>query len=42
MTAYPNRVPHYGPVSPDCPVDCLQTVLSLRSFYPLAAARPAA
>lgn len=38
MTACPYRVPHYGPVTPDCPVDCLQTVLSMASFNRLARA----
>jgi hypothetical protein len=32
------RVPHHGPVTPDCPVECLLTVLSLNSFNPLARA----
>jgi hypothetical protein len=31
-------VPHHGPVSPDCPVECLLTVLSRASFNPLARA----
>ncbi|HTU06834.1 MAG TPA: hypothetical protein VMG13_14880 [Trebonia sp.] len=31
-------VPHHGPVSPGCPVECLLTVLSLYSFNPLARA----
>jgi hypothetical protein len=31
-------VPHYGPVSPDCPVECLRAVLSTGSFNPLARA----
>ena len=34
----PGAVPHHGRVSPDCPVDCLLTVLSMRSFNPLARA----
>ncbi len=34
----PDAVPHHGPVSPDCPVECLQTVLSLMTFNPLARA----
>jgi hypothetical protein len=34
----PGAVPHHGPVSPDCPVDCLMTVLSRMSFHPLARA----
>jgi hypothetical protein len=32
------RVPHHGPVTPDCPVECLLTVLSVNSFNPLARA----
>ena len=31
-------VPHHGPVTPGCPVECLLTVLSLNSFNPLARA----
>jgi hypothetical protein len=38
MAARTGRVPHHGPVTPDCPVDCLLTVLSLNSFNPLARA----
>ena len=38
MTARPGAVPHHGPVIPDCPVECLLTVLSLNSFNPLARA----
>jgi len=38
MTAGRAAVPHHGPVGPDCPVDCLLTVLSLASFNPLARA----
>lgn len=34
MTIYP----HHGPVIPDCPVECLLTVLSLRAFNPLTRA----
>jgi hypothetical protein len=34
----PGAVPHHGPVGPDCPIDCLLTVLSLRSLNPLARA----
>lgn len=35
-------VPHHGPVSPDCPVECLLTVLSRMSFNRLARAEHAA
>lgn len=38
MTARTGMVPHHGPVTPDCPVECLLTVLSLKSFNPLARA----
>jgi hypothetical protein len=31
-------VPHHGPVSPDCPIECLCTVLSMATFNPLARA----
>jgi hypothetical protein len=31
-------VPHHGPVTASCPVECLLTVLSLYSFNPLARA----
>jgi hypothetical protein len=31
-------VPRHGPVSPDCPVECLRTVLSVGSFNPLVRA----
>jgi hypothetical protein len=31
-------IPHHGPVTADCPVECLLTVLSLASFNPLARA----
>jgi hypothetical protein len=31
-------VPHHGPVSPRCPIDCLAPVLSLTSFNTLARA----
>jgi hypothetical protein len=31
-------VPHHGPVTAGCPVECLLTVLSLYSFNPLARA----
>ncbi len=32
------QVPHHGPVRPECPVECLLTVLSRMSFNPLARA----
>jgi hypothetical protein len=32
------RVPHHGPVTRDCPVECLLTVLSMNSFNPLTRA----
>jgi len=32
------RVPHHGPVTRDCPVECLLTVLSRNSFNPLTRA----
>jgi hypothetical protein len=38
LTAPRSRVPHHGPVTPDCPVECLLTVLSLESFNPLTRA----
>jgi hypothetical protein len=38
LTVPRGRVPHHGPVTPDCPVECLLTVLSLNSFNPLARA----
>src|ERR1700722_6502786 len=34
-------VPHHGPVSPDCPVECLLTVLSRVCFNRLALAERA-
>ena len=34
-------VPHHGPVTPDCPVECLLTVLSRMSFNRLARAERA-
>lgn len=34
-------VPHHGPVSPGCPVECLLTVLSRMSFNPLTRAERA-
>jgi hypothetical protein len=41
LTARAGRVPHHGPVTPDCPVECLLTVLSLNSFNPLTRAHDA-
>lgn len=41
MTTSRTWIPHHGPVSPDCPVECLLTVLSLMSFSRLACARDA-
>ena len=38
MAARTGRVPHHGPVTPGCPVECLLTVLSLNSFNPLTRA----
>jgi hypothetical protein len=38
LSATRSRVPHHGPVTPDCPVECLLTVLSPTSFNPLARA----
>ena len=38
LTVPRGRVPHHGPVTPDCPVECLLTVLSLNSLNPLARA----
>jgi len=38
MTARTGRVPHHGPVTPRCPIECLLTVLSLDTFNPLARA----
>jgi hypothetical protein len=38
QTARTGRVPHHGQVTPDCPVECLLTVLSLKSFNPLTRA----
>ena len=34
-------IPHHGPVSPDCPVECLLTVLSRMSLNRLARAESA-
>jgi len=36
------KVPHHGPVTPEYPVECLLTVLSLNSFNPLPGAGRAA
>jgi hypothetical protein len=38
LTAPRSRVPHHGPVTPDCPVECLLSVLSLKTFNPLTRA----
>jgi hypothetical protein len=38
LTAPRGKVPHHGPVTPECPVECLLTVLSLNSFNPLTRA----
>ena len=38
MEAPRNRMPHHGPVTRDCPVECLLTVLSRNSFNPLTRA----
>lgn len=38
MTARNGRVPHHGPVTPRCPIECLLTVLSLDTFNALARA----
>ena len=38
LTAPGSGVPHHGPVTPQCPVECLLTVLSTNSFNPLARA----
>jgi hypothetical protein len=38
VTIPAGTVPHHGPVSRDCPVECLLTVLSVKSFNPLARA----
>ena len=38
LTAPGSRVPHHRPVTPQCPVECLLTVLGLRCFNPLARA----
>jgi hypothetical protein len=38
LIAARGKVPHHGPVTPECPVECLLTVLSLNSFNPLTRA----
>ena len=38
LTVARGKVPHHGPVTPECPVECLLTVLSLNSFNPLTRA----
>ena len=38
LAARTGRVPHHGPVTPDCPVECLLTVLSFHCFNPLTRA----
>jgi len=38
VTMRPDRVPHHGPVSGGCPVECLLSVLSVASFNPLTRA----
>jgi len=38
MAAPRSRVPHHGPVTPSCPVECLLTVLSMNSFDTFARA----
>ena len=38
MEAPRGRVPHHGPVTRDCPVECLLTVLSMNSFNALTRA----
>jgi hypothetical protein len=38
MAARTSRVPHHGPVTFGCSVECLLTVLSLNSFNPLTRA----
>ena len=41
MAVRTGRLPHHGPVTPDCPVECLLTVLSMNSFNPLTRAHDA-
>jgi serine/threonine-protein kinase RsbW len=38
MTVCPRALPDHGPVSPDCPVDCLRPVLPLQALNSLARA----
>jgi hypothetical protein len=38
LTMRASRVPHHGPVTAECLVECLLTVLSRSSFNPLARA----
>jgi hypothetical protein len=38
LIAAGGKVPHHGPVTLECPVECLLTVLSLNSFNPLTRA----
>ena len=38
LTVPRGKVPHHGAVTPECPVECLLTVLSLNSFNPLTRA----
>ncbi len=38
LAAPGSRVPHHGPVTRDCPVECLLTVLSMNSFNALTRA----
>ncbi len=41
LTAPRSGMPHHGPVTPGCPVECLLSVLSPASFNPLAYAHDA-
>ncbi len=41
LTVPTSTVPHHGPVTPDCPLECLQTVLARRAFSLLAYAHDA-
>ena len=41
MITRPETIPHHGAVSPDCPVECLLTVLSRASLNQLARAQGA-